>query len=623
MREATDLAISAGIRRELSGRRIDLSKIKFPVKAGVVSLQGELCFVGLEKSTDETAVELKFIESSLKKLPGVKELIFEFTNWNKNDSGIWEPSGNQPTSPGAAARGVIDGEGLVCPDCEYVIRFCPCCGKPLAGAGSKAHAAGRFRKPVPPVKPIIKKKRPVSPLLSPVVKPTIPDTPVISSPEIIKNIPAGIPGAKIATAPAGKPEVKPPFIKTAEPALPPTKVAPAPVKPAPIMPAAPSVTHTPPAAPVRPATPAPVSPAKPAIAPAQKPASPAPTIAKPIVPTPAMPLKAEPSQKPVTAQPAETTKAGFTPPTPEPENLQPKDSIDTTLPGEFDTDVPDFSNFSLKNDEESADAAGSSTLDSLFGSLKSGLPDSDTPDGPAFPAPKPVSPAAHAKPAKPAGSIPDFNFDDLLSSGKEDDKLPQSSGAAFEPPAFDLGSLGDLDSSSVDTETPGSGPGGFEPPADNYDDTPLPPQKPAAAPARVIETFEDDDTPLPPMKPQTPPTAKGGKDLFASLFSDTDVNLGLPADNSGQNKNPFGNLDLELDILEVFPGNEEPAPAAAPAQGKKPPAPAQPAPADDNPFNLDNIIDLDSPVEEKSPSKKKGSNDPFNLDDFDISKFKL
>ncbi|MDD3147146.1 MAG: hypothetical protein PHD82_07590, partial [Candidatus Riflebacteria bacterium] len=110
---------------------------------------------------------------------------------------------------------------------------------------------------------------------------------------------------------------------------------------------------------------------------------------------------------------------------------------------------------------------------------------------------------------------------------------------------------------------------------------------------------------------------------FASLFSDTDLNLGLPADGSGQGKNPFGNLDLELDVLEVFPGNDEPAPPLPTAPGKKPPAPAKPAPADDNPFNLDNIIDLDSPVEEKSPSKKKGTKDPFDLDDFDISKFKL
>ncbi len=38
--------IGAGIRREYSGRRVDLSKIKFPVMAGVVTLEGELSFVG-------------------------------------------------------------------------------------------------------------------------------------------------------------------------------------------------------------------------------------------------------------------------------------------------------------------------------------------------------------------------------------------------------------------------------------------------------------------------------------------------------------------------------------------------------------------------------------------------
>ena len=75
MREVTDLAVSAGIRRELAGRRIDLTKIKFPVVAGAVTIQGELAFVGLTKTPDETAIELKFMESSLKSIAGFYKLI--------------------------------------------------------------------------------------------------------------------------------------------------------------------------------------------------------------------------------------------------------------------------------------------------------------------------------------------------------------------------------------------------------------------------------------------------------------------------------------------------------------------------------------------------------------------
>ena len=95
MREANDLKISSAIRRELSSRRVDLSKLKFPVKAGEVSLQGELSFVGLEKTNDEIAIELKFIESSIKNVEGVSNIVFELTNWKKNDSGIWGMLGLQ------------------------------------------------------------------------------------------------------------------------------------------------------------------------------------------------------------------------------------------------------------------------------------------------------------------------------------------------------------------------------------------------------------------------------------------------------------------------------------------------------------------------------------------------
>ena len=163
----------------------------------------------------------------------------------------------------------------------------------------------------------------------------------------------------------------------------------------------------------------------------------------------------------------------------------------------------------------------------------------------------------------------------------------------------------------------------FEPdPFAGIDKTPLPPMKPADA----IETFEDDDTPLPPMKPKTP-VGKESKDPFAALFSEADLGLGTGGSAGEGGKDPFASLDLDLDVLEVFPSDDQaaaPPPAAKPAAGGKKPAAGKPAPpADDNPFNLDNIIDLDSPVEEKPKSGKKPAKDPFDLDDFDIGKFKL
>lgn len=175
MRETNDLKISAAIRRELSSRRIDLTKLKFPVKSGEVTIEGDLQFVGLEKTNDEIAIELKFIESSIKGILGVSKINFEFNNWKKNDSGIWES-----TSSSSGSFKQIDGEGLVCPECDFVIRFCPCCGKPLvAGAKPGMHKSATSKPPIarkpglPPIKPIVRKPRPIgvsSPLTTPTLK---------------------------------------------------------------------------------------------------------------------------------------------------------------------------------------------------------------------------------------------------------------------------------------------------------------------------------------------------------------------------------------------------------------------------------------------------------------------
>ncbi len=625
MREATDLAISAGIRRELSGRRIDLTKLKFPVKAGVVSLQGELCFVGLEKTTDETAVELKFIESSLKKLPGVKEIVFELTNWSKNDSGLWETSSAIVTSTGSSAP-ILDGDGLVCPDCDYVIRFCPCCGKPLAGAGRSS--AAHPRKTALPVRPIIKKKRPASPLFSPVLKPAMPGAPVIQAPDVLKKFQT--PVAPVKPVAPTVPAIGPASQATNQPARSPEPVKPAvqsvtPPKPAILTPSAPQqppTTATPiiqakPAIPAAPAQARPATPSNTGVPPTRQPITP---VARPVTPASGHPMPA------TGVTPISPAKSA---PVPAPAAAPAKPPIQEKVPEEEEISAPDFDKFTLSADDIPSENTDEADLANLFGSLKTELPGAGSPAVQPHPPAAQAVPARTVAPAKPLAAVPDFNFDALISGSESDGSLSDSGNApnpqGFDTPAFDLGSLGDLESNPADSDVP-----------EGDEDTPLPPMRqaqPSAPAGRTVapakpapaNVFEDDDTPLPPMKPATPAgkDAKESKDLFASLFSDTDLNLGLPADGSGHGKNPFGNLDLELDVLEVFPGNDEPAPPPTASPGKKPPAPAKPAPADDNPFNLDNVIDLDSPVEEKSPSKKKGTKDPFDLDDFDISKFKL
>jgi len=231
----------------------------------------------------------------------------------------------------------------------------------------------------------------------------------------------------------------------------------------------------------------------------------------------------------------------------------------------------------------------------------------------------PMKPAT-SKPAAPAPPTDDFSDDlaDLLPPMKPAAK-PQPASKPAEPPAEDFSDdLADLlpPMKPGATKAPAAKPAPTKEP-DPFaalDDTPLPPMKPSDE----LGGLDDDDTPLPPMKPKAP-AGKESKDPFAALFSESDLGLG-PSTGEGS-KDPFANLDLDLDVLEVFPSDDQPAPppAAKPAPGGK----KQPPPADDNPFNIDNIIDLDSPVEDKPKGGKKPEKDPFDLDDLDIGKFKL
>ena len=132
------------------------------------------------------------------------------------------------------------------------------------------------------------------------------------------------------------------------------------------------------------------------------------------------------------------------------------------------------------------------------------------------------------------------------------------------------------------------------------DDTPLPPMRPAQA-----NNGFGDDTPLPPMRPaqQTPkasPSKKKSDDLFASLFNDS---------NFGGNGDGLGNLDL--DNFEIISTGD----SSSTSQNNT----ATSNNSNENPFNLGNVLDIDSMM---GPGQKDNSG-TFNLDDFDINNFKL
>lgn len=669
MREATDLGVSAGVRRELSGRRIDLTKLKFPVKNGAITIEGELSFVGIEKSSDETAIELKFLESSLKAINGAKEITFALTNWTKNEAGVWESIGARPAS---ASTPTASGEGLYCPDCDFVIRFCPCCGKPLAGAGK--NAPSKTRRPVPPIKPVIKKKRPAVPFIAPArpvetdknEAPVIPVAPVKPAVAPAKPVvaPVNPPAAPIKPAPAATPTVSPEPARL-EPATPVKPAAPTtskpvmPTQPAPATPGIPAARPVAPVAPVKPATPAeqakapevtaaPPSPAAPPTIPEDvnkaidswnldpvpldaedNEASPFPELFNPEAekptPTPVAPQSAPPIAPVRPAAPAMPAKPSAPlPPTEPVAPIMPAAPVAPVPP--TDSSMPDLSDFDA-NAFDLSQAAPTSDSSSTNNSSAE-VPNLDQLDISAF-----VTPEAKEPEAPKADPVFDLGVDlDQAQSGTLtttpaglDERCDFPTPNAPSP----LNSPFDLDD---DTPLPPMKPEAIPAsPFDLDDDTPLPPMKPAAP----ADPFDLDDTPLPPMKPAAPPVAGGfdlddetplppmkpagqakpaSKDPFAALFTDAGSDLSSP--DAAKGKDPFAALDLDLDVLEVFPSNNsEPAPPPA----AKPGSPAAAKPVDDNPFNLDNVIDLDSPVEDN----KKGQKDPFDLDDFDISKFKI
>jgi len=643
VREVTDLEISAGIRRELSGRRVDLVKLKFVVSGGVVTFTGDLAFIGLTKTTDEIAVEIKFIESTLRMLRGVKELIFTLDNWARSDSGKWDPKFGTAGSAG--------GDGFHCPDCHAVFKFCPCCGKPLAAgtpATSSAHrpsfGAPSLLKPLP---------RKLEPLRTPQLKPlpTPPQTPV----EPLR------PAAPLSPNAQGD-EKK----ETAKPPVPPVQLKPfgpsaTPATPRPISPlSAPGGTKPGQAKPVSlpggilpklTASKAPPAPFKP-LAPSSDASAPEARPLKPAVPLTSHSGKSEPAADGETAPAFADLLSNLKADKPAPAESEPLFPI---KPPEPPQPMPEEPRISEMPDVKTESASLAPVAASLKAQpAKPPAENDDFFDISKLPPIKPRQPGAATRPGipKPSGAPklstahPAESIDDTLLPPVKPKQEPHPEIPTTNKPAM-TGSLEESEGFDdsllppMKPKLPESAPARalkkpfaapvLVPPAD--DDTPLPPMKHTTAP-------EDDDTPLPPMKQVTGgPVAKpdkpqkDGGDPFASLFSE--IEAGKPAGKgSGGAHKPAGDqkdgLDdlatLDLDMMDIFQ-----KPGAKPATPSKSAAPKIPQP-DETP-NLGGFLDLDAPIEPPAkgkpgakPSDKpgdKGKKDPFAMDDFDISKFKI
>jgi hypothetical protein len=645
----------------LSGRRIDLTKIKFPVKNGVITIQGELSFVGMEKTAEETGIELKFIETSLKAINGAKEVHFELNNWVKNDAGIWEST--EAKSGGTAP--VATGEGIVCPDCDYVIRFCPCCGKPLAGAGK--HSPSKARRTIPPVKPVARKRKPLNiPPVAPKAAPPVPTEdskpapamPVATPPQAETNICVKPEPVKPETIkPAAPPELhKPEAPEVSKPAISqPEKVA---IPPLTETPAVKDSTST--------GSGLVEEPAQPTNLPPEVSEHPMPTQQPPLQPanlteplSPQAPAPSEQPVPPVTKQPTEAKDefdlssdqldlGGFSP---EPVSPTPSAPVPPVAPATPTAAVepqapmtPSATEISTQPGQPSEPSMPAAATQPVAPPVSPVAPEAtEVPEAPAAPIQQPPEPApAQPVPSEPVQSatstgegVPDLENLDL-----SDFTIPEAKPASQPEQAKDpFASLADNDFNldledtplppmkpqPTTTEAPAAPAQPTQPdPFSNLeveDDTPLPPLRPAEPAAESSDPFAldlDDETPLPPLKPKAP-EANQSKDPFAALFSEGDASSANDSGTPGKSKDPFASLDLDLDVLEVFPSDDaQTSKPTGPTPGKAP-APKQ-TPADDNPFNFDNVIDLDGLVEDDKNGDKK---DPFDLDDFDISKFKI
>ncbi|HTF86989.1 MAG TPA: hypothetical protein VK843_01175 [Planctomycetota bacterium] len=94
-----DLELNCGIRSVLTRHWIDLSKTNFFVRRGHVHMSGEVSLIGVQRPSEDTAVALRAVESDVRRLQAIKSLSFDFTNWVRDDSGVWKCSRKKSEEP--------------------------------------------------------------------------------------------------------------------------------------------------------------------------------------------------------------------------------------------------------------------------------------------------------------------------------------------------------------------------------------------------------------------------------------------------------------------------------------------------------------------------------------------
>jgi hypothetical protein len=81
--KVSDIRINSLVKSVLTKHWVDVHKIKLDYFGGTIRLSGEICPIGTgaRRRLDPYTVEL--IESEIRRVPGVKRVYLNFTNWHR------------------------------------------------------------------------------------------------------------------------------------------------------------------------------------------------------------------------------------------------------------------------------------------------------------------------------------------------------------------------------------------------------------------------------------------------------------------------------------------------------------------------------------------------------------
>ena len=87
---ASDFRTNAKIRQVLTRHWIDTQELHFGCFRGTVRLTGRMLHINREPLRHGGTGFIETIESEIRRIPGVRAVFFDLSNWRRDKSGAWE-----------------------------------------------------------------------------------------------------------------------------------------------------------------------------------------------------------------------------------------------------------------------------------------------------------------------------------------------------------------------------------------------------------------------------------------------------------------------------------------------------------------------------------------------------